>query len=57
MESHGLPSSVTLSEAAWRHIADLGYGESLGMVDVKGKGKLEMFRFRSFRAPHLVLGA
>ena len=51
VESYGLPGSVTLSEVAWRQIADRSVGESLGLVEVKGKGPLELFRFRSVRAP------
>ena len=48
MESYGLPGSVTLSDAAWREIADRSRGEPLGRVNVKGKGELEMFRFLAF---------
>jgi class 3 adenylate cyclase len=50
VESHGLPGSVTLSEAAWRQIADRSHGESLGLVEVKGKGELELFRLVGFRS-------
>ena len=54
VESHGLPGSVTLSEAAWRQIADRSRGESLGMVAVKGKGALELFRLAGFGGPRQV---
>jgi CheY-like chemotaxis protein len=49
VESHGLPGTVTLSEAAWRQVAGRGAGASLGLVEVKGKGSLELFRFDGFR--------
>ncbi len=49
VEHHGAPGSVTLTEAAFGQIADLAHGESLGSVEVKGKGPLELIRFTSFR--------
>lgn len=48
VESHALPGSVTLTESTWSQISDLALGESLGSVDVKGKGRLELIRFVSF---------
>jgi class 3 adenylate cyclase len=50
MESHGIPGAVTLSKAAWLDVAAKCMGESLGMLPVKGKGELEMFRFDGFKA-------
>ena len=44
MEHHGVAGSVTLSAAAWKHVADRCRGESLGVVKVKGKTPMEMFR-------------
>ena len=49
VEHHGAPGSVTLTEAAFSQIADVARGESLGSVEVKGKGRLELIRFTSFR--------
>ncbi len=49
VETHGVPGSVTLTEGAWSQIADLSHGESLGWVEAKGKGRLELIRFASFR--------
>jgi DNA-binding response OmpR family regulator len=48
VESHAVPGSVTLTEGAWSEISELAQGESLGWVDVKGKGRLELVRFVSF---------
>jgi adenylate cyclase len=48
VESHGVPGSVTLSEAAWSLVAADARGTSLGMIEVKGKGLLEMFEFQGF---------
>jgi CheY-like chemotaxis protein len=48
MESHGVPGAITLSGAAWQQVAHCCRGQSLGLVTVKGKGPLEMFRFDGF---------
>ncbi len=45
MESHGVPGHITLSSEAWRAIEEYAVAESLGIVDIKGKGKLEVFKF------------
>jgi class 3 adenylate cyclase/CheY-like chemotaxis protein len=50
MESHGEPGTVTLSGTAWSQIAHLARGASLGPVEVKGKGRLEVVRFERFLA-------
>jgi CheY-like chemotaxis protein len=47
MESHGIKGAITLSHAAWGRIADVARGES-HVVEVKGKGPLEMVRFCDF---------
>jgi class 3 adenylate cyclase/CheY-like chemotaxis protein len=48
MESHGCPGSITLSDEAWRHIAHCCRRVSLGPVEVKGKGRMEISRFAGF---------
>lgn len=48
VEKHGAPGSVTLSSAAWARIADVARGESLGAVEMKGKGPTELIRFLEF---------
>jgi adenylate cyclase len=48
IESNGIPGSVTLSAAAWATIADRARSTSLGTVEIKGKGPLELFRFVGF---------
>jgi CheY-like chemotaxis protein len=47
MESHGIKGSITLSHEAWGWIAKSARGESY-VVEVKGKGPLEMVRFCEF---------
>lgn len=46
IESHGAPDAVNLSQEAWLHVAQITAGDSLGMVEVKGKGAMEIFRVR-----------
>ena len=48
IESHGMANSVNVSRVAWQQISDQCYGESLGMVQVKGKGELEILRIKGF---------
>ncbi len=48
MESHGTSGSITLSSAAWSQIAHCCRGQSRGIVSVKGKGDMEVFRFVDF---------
>jgi adenylate cyclase len=49
MESYGQPGSIALSATAWERIAAKAEAQSLGLIQVKGKGELEMFRFERFR--------
>ena len=51
LEAYGEPGAVNLSRAAWEHISHQSFGESLGMVQVKGKGDLEIIQFKGFRKP------
>ena len=44
LESYGIPGTVNVSAQAWSAIEGLVYGESRGLVTVKGKGDIEMFR-------------
>ncbi|HLJ92284.1 MAG TPA: adenylate/guanylate cyclase domain-containing protein [Gemmataceae bacterium] len=46
MEANGVPGSITLSKEAWQQIAHCCRGESRGLVSVKGKGDLEVFRLQ-----------
>jgi class 3 adenylate cyclase len=48
MESHGVPGHVVLSGSAWTPVASLCRGQSRGELSVKGKGRMEMFRFDGF---------
>ncbi len=48
IESNGMANSVNVSRVAWQQISDQCYGESLGMVQVKGKGELEILRIKGF---------
>jgi class 3 adenylate cyclase len=44
IESNGVPGAVAVSAAAWRRIEHCCRGQSLGLVHLKGKGDLEVFR-------------
>ena len=44
VESHGAVDAVNLSRGAWDAVASECAGQPLGMVEVKGKGELELFR-------------
>lgn len=47
VESHGTPGAVNVSGDAWQQVAHLCRGAS-SMVDVKGKGPLQIVRFKGF---------
>jgi class 3 adenylate cyclase len=49
IESAGVPGAVCLSDAAWQQIDHLAAGRSLGKVQMKGKGEIEIVRFERFR--------
>jgi len=42
-ESSGRNDAVTVSAVAWQHLDGLVDGESLGAVNLKGKGEMELF--------------
>jgi adenylate cyclase len=42
IEEAGLPGTVNLSGRAWLHLRNQAQGRSLGLVDLKGKEKLEI---------------
>lgn len=44
VESHGAVNTVNVSLAAWDQIFHLCRGDSLGTIQVKGKGEMEIFR-------------
>jgi adenylate cyclase len=48
LESHGEPDAITLSREAWQQVADIGRGTSRGVIEVKGKGAMELIRFDGF---------
>ena len=48
IEAFGLPNAVSVSGAAWKEIDSVCRGESRGLVEVKGKGELEIFRVDGF---------
>ncbi|MBL8920386.1 MAG: response regulator [Myxococcaceae bacterium] len=43
VEQHARPGTVALSSAAWERVSGALEGESLGRVEVKGKGAMELF--------------
>jgi adenylate cyclase len=44
VESHGSKAGVNVSASAWERIKDHCQGRSLGLIPVKGKGEMEIFR-------------
>jgi len=44
IESAGIPGKVVVSRTAWEQVEARCRGESLGMIDLKGKDNLELFR-------------
>lgn len=49
VESHGMNGSVNVSGPAWQDIASQCRGVSLGLVSLKGKGAIELFRVDGLR--------
>jgi adenylate cyclase len=49
VESHAPEGAVAVSAAAWEQVSGRCYGESQGLVLVKGKGAMEMYRVRGLR--------
>jgi len=43
MENNGRPGIVCLSADAWKRVSSVFRGESQGQVQIKGKGKMEIF--------------
>ena len=43
VESNGVPDGVCVSRSSWDRIAHACRGHSRGLVDVKGKGEMEMY--------------
>ena len=42
MTSLGHPEVVTLAKETWDKVSDKFHGDSMGIFDVKGKGKIEV---------------
>lgn len=49
IEGVGVPNAVNISGDAWRQVADLVQGESRGLMNIRGKGDLELFRVDSIK--------
>ncbi|MBT8191970.1 MAG: GAF domain-containing protein [Acidimicrobiia bacterium] len=49
VESNGVPDCVCVSRGSWNRIAHACQGRSRGMIDVKGKGEIEMFLVEGLR--------
>ena len=50
IESHGRNGAVNVSAAVWEKVAAHCVGRSVGRVDLKGKGEMELFRVEGMRA-------
>ncbi len=49
LASRANPGTVATSGATWRRVRDRGHGRSLGLVDVKGKGQIELIECQGLR--------
>jgi len=49
VESHGAKAGVSVSSTAWDRVKGMAKGQSLGLVPVKGKGEMEIFRVDAIR--------
>jgi class 3 adenylate cyclase/CheY-like chemotaxis protein len=49
LQSHASAGAILLSVEAWQQIAHCSRGESLGLIQVKGIGAMEMIRFLGFK--------
>jgi class 3 adenylate cyclase len=49
IEENGRPGSVNVSGRAWLHLRNLAQGRSLGLVDLKGKEKIEVIECTGLR--------
>jgi class 3 adenylate cyclase/CheY-like chemotaxis protein len=49
IQANGVVGSVCLSVEAWKQVAPLARGESLGSIPIKGMGTLEIIRFAGFQ--------
>jgi class 3 adenylate cyclase/CheY-like chemotaxis protein len=47
--AHADPGAVVTSAATWHRIRDRGRGRSLGLVEVKGKGRVELIECQQLR--------
>ena len=43
VEGTGLPNAVNVSEMAWQQVSDDCYGRSRGVMNIRGKGAMEIF--------------
>jgi CheY-like chemotaxis protein len=49
VESHGREGAVNVSKTAWQQVQDHCHGDSLGLIQVKGKGRMELYRVHGLR--------
>ena len=49
IEGVGVPDAVNISGDAWKQVAGLVQGESRGLMNIRGKGDLELFRIDSVK--------
>lgn len=49
VQSYGQEGCVNVSESAWQHLRRHCEGESLGLIHVKGKGPMELFRISGLK--------
>ena len=50
-QEHGAKGGVNVSASAWKRLEAHAQGRSLGLIAVKGKGEMEIFRVDLLRVP------
>lgn len=49
MSEHGRAGAITMTHSAWLQVQEACHGKSLGMVEVKGKGGVELIEVQGLR--------
>lgn len=51
VESYGKPGTVHLTREAWSRVERIAEGESMGMVEIRGKGQMDLYQVKSIQFP------
>ncbi len=51
VESYGKPGTVHLTREAWSRVERIAEGQSVGMVEIRGKGQMDLYQVKSIQFP------